>query len=115
MIQPTPLEVLLNDLQHKLADEMILEAEAKRKAAKEMYEKAKLERVQAEEMLAEYRHSIALNQTNRRPSRDRYVEIEYHADQKLWSATHQGVTAYGDTPEMACDNFDQLWVYGYGD
>jgi hypothetical protein len=33
-------------------------------------------------------------------------------DDRRWSCTFQGVTAYGDTPEIACDNFDHLWTFG---
>jgi len=41
-----------------------------------------------------------------------YTEVYFDETEKQWACQHGGVTAYGDTPAMACENFDHLWVYG---
>ena len=44
-----------------------------------------------------------------------YVGTDVYPDPEedgKWCCEHAGVIAYGDTPEMACENFDHLWVYG---
>jgi len=41
-----------------------------------------------------------------------YVEATYDEERKQFAATYCGVIAYGDSPEMAYDNFDHLWLYG---
>jgi hypothetical protein len=47
-----------------------------------------------------------------RPSRLHFAEVTYDEERKQFAAICGGVTAYGDSPEMACDNFDHLWLYG---
>ena len=47
-----------------------------------------------------------------RPSHMHCVEVTYDEGQKQFAATYYGITAYGNSPEMACDNFDHLWLYG---
>ncbi len=47
-----------------------------------------------------------------RPSRMQFAEVTYDGERKQFSAAYCGVVAYGDSPEMACDNFDHLWLYG---
>lgn len=39
------------------------------------------------------------------------TEIEYDTDQEQWACHYQGVVAYGDTPELACENFDHKWMF----
>ncbi len=77
-------------------------------AAQEGVEKAKIERVTAEmtktNLEASYREC-------RRPWR-LLGAVVMPDDDRRWSCTFQGVTAYGDTPEIACDNFDHLWTFG---
>lgn len=45
-----------------------------------------------------------------------YVFVEtmvyYDEDEQAWACEHCGVMAHGDTPSMACENFDHLWVFG---
>jgi len=40
------------------------------------------------------------------------VELGYDTEKKQWRASYCEAVAFGDTPEMACDNFDHLWLYG---
>lgn len=49
---------------------------------------------------------------SRRPSRVLWPDISFNEETKQWVCEHSGVLAYGDTPEMACDNFDHLWISG---
>jgi hypothetical protein len=107
--------------------EMFLEAKAKRQMAEvslestrqccaEMLRKVETERLQAEETLGEYRRNRERDRERdkemARPSREHWVEVEFDSEKDKWAARHQGVVAYGDTPEMACDNFDHIWVFG---
>ena len=49
---------------------------------------------------------------SRRPSRVLWPDVYFNTDEKKWACVHSGVRAFGDTPEIACDNFDHLWMYG---
>lgn len=49
---------------------------------------------------------------SRRPSRVLWPDVFFNPEEKKWVCMHSGVRAYGDTPEIACDNFDHLWMYG---
>ena len=51
-------------------------------------------------------------QDSRRPSRVLWPDVFFNTDEKKWVCMHSGVRALGDTPEIACDNFDHLWMYG---
>ncbi len=113
----------LQELQKAAMAEMFLEAQVKRKIAEvslestrqccaELLKKVEVERQQAEETLSECRRSHARDKEMSRPSREHWVEVEFDSEKGKWSARHQGVVAYGDTPEIACDNFDHIWVFG---
>ena len=54
----------------------------------------------------------AYRKDSRRPSRVLWPDVYYSDKDKTWVCSHSGVRAYGDTPEIACDNFDHLWMYG---
>jgi len=102
----------IEEFQKTLAELHITEAQFRMCAAHEMMKEAVAKRTQAEECLEEYRRDRELNKTRRRPSREHWVELNFDSERNQWAATSHGVTAYGDTPEMACDNFDHLWVFG---
>lgn len=108
----TEFDLAVERLQKNAMAELILEARAKRQAAEVLLEKAKIERTITEETLAECRQDREHRKQNRRPSQERYVEIEFDAERQQWACRHASIIAYGDTPEMACDNFDHLWVFG---
>ena len=87
---------------------------AKRSAACREQEERKLAEQKAqEEHNQKYRDLIETREQEwLRPSKMHYAEITYDEERKQYSATRDGVTAYGNSPEMACDNFDHLWLYG---
>lgn len=73
-------------------------------------------RIQEEQRVGrrrELRESKQEVQDNRRPSRTLWPEI-YKGDSG-WICEHGGVSATGDSPEMATDNFDHLWMFGEED
>lgn len=109
------VEKLQRDAMESAMAEMTLEARTKRKTAEVLLEKAKIERTIVEETLAECRQDREHRKQNRRPSQERYVEMEFDSERGQWAARHASVVAYGDTPEMACDNFDHLWIFGDND
>lgn len=40
------------------------------------------------------------------------IETQWVADEKTYIASYAGVTAHGDTPEIAFQNFDRVWSQG---
>jgi len=111
------------DLQMRILEARHREAEADEEASKHRAERALICREAEELKLAEQKESQAREQKYRdmletrerewaRPSRMHYVEVTYDEQRKQFAATYCGVTAHGDSPEMACDNFDHLWLYG---
>jgi hypothetical protein len=111
------------DLQMRILEARHREAEADEEASKHWAGRAAIRREAEELKLAEQKDSQAREQKYRdmletrerewaRPSRMHYVEMTYDEQRKQFAATYCGVTAYGDSPEMACDNFDHLWLYG---
>lgn len=65
-----------------------------------------------QELMEEVKKDRVLDRERQRPSMFMYTEIFFDDDEELWACQHHGVTAHGDTPAMACENFDHLWVYG---
>jgi len=55
-----------------------------------------------------------LRKEQQRPSRALWPEVFWEDHKEQWACEHSGVVAYGDSPEMACENFDSLWVFGHG-
>ena len=118
------------DLQLRILDTRRQEAEAdavsalyRATAEQDWAKRAAICREQDEIKLAEQKESQSRDQKYRdlvetrerewaRPSRMHYVEVTYDEERRQFAATYCGVTAYGDSPEMACDNFDHLWLYG---
>ena len=81
-------------------------------AAEETLERTKLERQQSQLALENTKQAVAHGKQFLRPSNLRHPTVEFDMEKQLWSATLDGVVAHGDTPEMAYDNFDHLWVFG---
>ena len=79
------------------------------KTANELFEKARAERDLSEIQKTNMEKVL---QECLRPWKQNGATIEFDAERKQWTATYQGVVAYGDTPDMACDNFDHLWMFG---
>lgn len=79
-------------------------------SANECLEKVKTERAVAEmakvNMEACYREC-------RRPWRMLGAFVEYDEGMRQWKTWFQGVAAWGETPEIACDNFDRVWAFGH--
>jgi hypothetical protein len=70
-------------------------------------------RSQAREQSAkEYMEDMRLKRQAARPSRFLGAFVFQDDEIGKWVCAYDGVTAYGESPEMACDNFDQLWVFG---
>lgn len=60
----------------------------------------------------EAKRDARLNAERHRPSYCVYTEIYFDDEEEQWGCRHGGVVAYGDTPAMACDNFDHIWIFG---
>jgi hypothetical protein len=111
----------MSDLEEKLLRKKILEAKLKRalaervqaechRAAAEMaLMKARIEAEYATKLEAE---RFRLHSQNGRPSRFLATYVFYDDEKQLWACAYDDIVTYGDSPEMACDNFDHLWVYG---
>lgn len=99
---------------HALLDARAAEDWAKRAAICREQEELKLAEEKAEAARQQIHHDYVMERERewQRPSHTRYVEVVYDEERKQFVATHCGVTAYGNSPEMACDNFDHLWLYG---
>lgn len=102
----------MTEFELALMTEAVTKAQLERCVAWEMLREAIAKRTQAEETLEEFRREREQNKSRFRPSQEHWVEVRFNENMKQWEASHQGVVAYGDTPEMACDNFDHLWVFG---
>lgn len=65
-----------------------------------------------QELREEVEKDRILDRERQRPSMAMYTEVFFDEEVESWACQHCGVTAHGDTPAMACENFDHLWVYG---
>ena len=65
-----------------------------------------------EAVRAEVKRDAHWSKQRRRPCMAVYTEIYFDVDEEMFACRHAGVVAYGDTPSMACENFDHLWVFG---
>lgn len=100
------------ELLENLSELTVHEAQLKCRAAHELWQEATAKRKEAELSLKELNYTCECGKALYRPSREQFVDIDFDAERNLWAVSHQGVVAYGDSPEMACDNFDHLWVFG---
>ena len=71
--------------------------------------KAEIERNTAELQRSNY---DTIYKECRRPWKAQNAFVDFDEEKQVWRVTFQGVVAWGDTPEMACDNFDHLWMFG---
>lgn len=71
-----------------------------------------LHQMQREEAKAEMVRDARLSADRHRPSFCIYTEIYFDGEEEQWACRHGGLVAYGDTPAMACDNFDHIWIFG---
>lgn len=108
-------EITPEEFQKVFAEATLQKVQFEMMAAHEAWKEAEAKRKEAEESLAQCRHDRELDKNRRRPSRELWIEVSYDSENNRWIAQHQGVIAYGDSPEMACDNFDHLWLYGEQD
>lgn len=77
--------------------------------AQEGLTKAKLESSVA---VLQYTNMEACYQECRRPWRMVGAIVTRDDTTNRWKCEFQGVTAWGDTPDIACDNFDHCWMFG---
>lgn len=77
--------------------------------AEEGLQKAKIERIVADMQRKNMEH---VYQELQRPWRQLGAVVGFDSEKSLWKSEFQGVAAWGDSPEIACDNFDHLWMYG---
>ena len=110
-------------LQLKIYEQQLLRAQEQAMEAKLeclQREAALMEQRNEHEFNAERREAIRVeaksetewHKQSRRPCMFVGTHIFFDEDVEMFACQHAGVTAYGDTPAMACDNFDHLWVYG---
>jgi hypothetical protein len=111
------------DLQLSILRARQREAEADYAASTERVKQAALCREQEERALADQKvdegrqekyHASVMTREHEwlRPFRLNFAQVTFDEERKQFAATGCGVIAYGDSPEMACDNFDHLWLYG---
>jgi len=70
---------------------------------------------QQQGFVEQIQQSQTMNRVQRqlgRPSQFLDTWVFFDDDRKQWTCVYSGVAAFGDSPEMACDNFDHLWMYG---
>lgn len=77
--------------------------------AQEGLAKAKIERNVAE---LQHTNMEVCYQECRRPWRMLGAIITFDDDKNQWKCEFQGITTWGVTPEIACDNFDHCWMFG---
>jgi hypothetical protein len=112
--KPLHKKILEAQLKRALAEQAA--AECQKTAAEVALMKA---RIEAEDHLRgrEYATKLEaerfrLHLQNGRPSRFLATYVFYDDEKQLWACAYDDIVTYGDSPEMACDNFDHLWVYG---
>jgi hypothetical protein len=96
-----------------MEEERVLTLEMERLNKANLESDIRLQEEQRVDCRRELRANKQEERDRRRPSRTLYPEI-YRGDEG-WVCEHGGVIAYGDSPEIATDNFDHLWLYGDGD
>ena len=98
------------------AEEYLKRTEVERETAeaigKELIQRAYLERQSAENEKALREKWAEQSKEFMRPFRVAGATITYDEATKEWTTSFCDVIATGDTPEMSCDNFDHLWIYG---
>ena len=60
-----------------------------------------------------HERQLADAQEYHRPSHAHYIAVSFDEERGLFQVAYSEIRAYGDTPEAACRNFDQLWQDGH--
>jgi rubrerythrin len=110
------LKIMKARLQTERAKKAEAELEAYRSqvGATDMQEQLEANRMYRSQAAQEAQEEKRLKKEQQRPSRALWPEVFWEAHKEKWTCEHSGVVAYGDSPEMACENFDRLWVFGHG-
>jgi hypothetical protein len=91
------------------------EAEWARRAALAREEKERNLVAQTQQVEDEKKYRDLVEHRERqwqRPSHMHHVEVAFDPERHQFRAAYFGVVAWGNTPEIACDNFDHLWLFG---
>lgn len=89
-----------------------LEAFRSQIGAEDMEEQLEANRACRAEVVKEAAEDKRLRKEQQRPSRALYPDVFFDDLQQEWACEHCGVRAHGDSPELACENFDHLWMFG---
>lgn len=81
-------------------------------ACQDQKDDTKFNETRREAMEKDMEEDNRLLKERQRPSYALCTEVTWDDDEKQYSCSHDGVTAYGETPAMAHDNFDHVWVFG---
>ena len=93
-------------------EEARLERMQRAMAVRDQEEESEFNRQRRESLQKDTESKHFLDHEWRRPSMYLGTDVYFDDDAESWACQHGYVTAFGDTPEMACDNFDHLWVFG---
>jgi hypothetical protein len=108
----------LKILQERLvrAEEQTAEAKLQRlqrtAALREQEAEYEFNQVRRNQVMEEFEKESEWEKERRRPFMFLFTDVYFDESEEKWACQHAGVIAYGDTPSMACDNFDHLWVFG---
>ncbi len=81
-------------------------------ALQDQEEEIEFNRTQRESQRQREEVNISCERNWKRPSIFLYTEIYLDEEMNKWVCCYSGVTACGETPATACDNFDHLWMFG---
>ena len=110
------LKIMKARLQTERARKQEAELEAYRSqvGATDMEEQLEHNRSYRSQTSQEAEEEKRLKKEQQRPSRVLWPDIFFEEHNDQWACEHSGVVAYGDSPEIACENFDRLWIFGHG-
>jgi hypothetical protein len=110
------LKIMKANLQTERARKTEAELEAYRSqvCATDMEEQLEHNRLCRTQVAREVDEDKRLRKEQQRPSRVLWPEVFWEPHKEKWACEHSGVEAHGDSPEIACENFDRLWVFGHG-
>jgi hypothetical protein len=81
-------------------------------AYQEQEQEAELSQEQRDQAREDRAKEVEWDKERRRPSMFLPTDVFFDEEKEKFGCQHSGVIAYGDTPAMACENFDHIWVYG---
>jgi hypothetical protein len=107
-------QILVAALEQQLqeTDEAKISRMQRALAYQQQEEEFKFQNEQRDAARVEMGRDARLNADRHRPSYVVYTDIYFDQEEEAWACRHSGVVAYGDTPSMACENFDYLWTFG---